>query len=377
MLHVIPSMSPNRGGPSFVMRTLARTLSQDMEVHVATTDDDGEGRIAVAHGIPCDEEGATFWYFPRQTRAYTFSWPLTLWLWRNVSRFDLVHIHALFSYPAIAAAFAARRANVPYLVRPLGTLNRWGFQNRHPLLKRLSFFLIERRVLSAAAAIHYTSEQELQEAETLSAGGNAVIIPNPVDLPQSFERNSAPEWRGRQVILFLSRLNPKKGLDLLLAAFARVYDRNPRALLVIAGAGDPGWVASLHEHAERLKISENVLWTGFLEGKEKVRLLSAADVFVLPSYSENFGVAVAEALAYGCPVVVSDQVGIHAELRRAGAGLVSPCKVSDFAEALTNLLSDVSLRERVIRNGRRLVTDRFSPEAVSRQLIHAYTAALQ
>ncbi len=360
------------------MRTLARALSQNnLEVHVVTTDDDGCGRRVASYGVPCAEEGATFWYFPRQTRTYTVSWPLAFWLQRHIGDFDLVHIHALFSFPAIAAAFAAYGASVPYIIRPLGTLNRWGFENRRPLLKRLSFELIERRVLARAAGIHYTSQQEMEEAARFRVAGKSLVIPNPVDAPDAYERNCPPEWDGRQVILFLSRLDRKKGVDLLLGAFAEVRTQNPRALLVLAGAGEAEWTRHLHEQAEQLGIASHIRWTGFLGGEEKIRMLSNADVFVLPSYSENFGVAAVEALAYGCPVVVSDNVGIHGELQRSGAGLVTPCRVGELASALLKILSDAPLRERLIENGKLLVQRLFSPQAVSRELFDTYAAVLQ
>src|SRR5262249_32671167 len=154
-----PSVGPQRGGPSVMMRTIARGLSQTgLEVHVATTDDNGPNRLNVPLGVPQREDSATFWYFPRQTRFYTFSWPLTRWLAKHIEDFDLVHIHALFSYAALPAALLARRAGVPYIVRPLGTLNRWGMQNRRRWLKKLSFRLIESHIVAGAAGVHYTCE---------------------------------------------------------------------------------------------------------------------------------------------------------------------------------------------------------------------------
>ena len=378
ILHVIPSVSPARGGPSFVMRTLARALSREnLELHVVTTDDNGPGRLSVALGVPRVEEGATFWYFPRQIRTYTVSFPLALWLRRNIHKYDLVHIHALFSFPAIAAARAAHRARVPYIIRPLGTLNRWGFENRRPWLKRLSFQLIEKRALAHAAGIHYTSQQELEEAARFSISSHALVIPNPVDLPTVCERNCPPDWNGRQVILFLSRLDRKKGLELLLHAFAEVHAHNPRVLLVLAGAGELAWTDQLHAQADKLGIAQHISWTGFLHGADKIRMLASADVFVLPSYSENFGVAVVEALAYGCPVVVSDNVGIHRELQRADAGLVTPCRAPDLAAALMSILSDAPLRDRLRENGKILVQRLFSPQAVSRELFNTYAEVLQ
>jgi glycosyltransferase involved in cell wall biosynthesis len=357
------------------MRTLARALSQaGMEVHVATTDDNGPGRLRVPLGVPQQEDGATFWYFPRQTRFYTFSWPLTRWLARHVREFDLVHIHALFSYAALPAALLARRAGVPYIVRPLGTLNRWGIENRRPWLKKLSFRILESRILASAAGIHYTSEQELVEAGELGVSAHPLIIPNAVELPVG--QASGPVPSDRKVILFLSRIDPKKGLDLLLEAFVRVRSRCPDALLVLAGTGDPTWVAALKNTADRLGIAANVIWAGFLSGDDKWAALTTADVFVLPSYSENFGIALVEALACGCPVVLSDQVGIHREITRAEAGLVTPCRVEELAAAILNVLTDAALRRRMSENGVRLARQQFSLEAVSRQLAAAYAAVI-
>jgi len=377
ILHVIPSVGPERGGPSVLMRTLARALSQaGMQVHVATTDDNGPGRLRVPHGVPQQEDGATFWYFPRQTRFYSFSWPLTRWLAKHVREFDLVHIHALFSYAALPAALLAHRAGVPYIVRPLGTLNRWGIRNRRPWLKKLSFRLLESRILSGAAGIHYTSEQELLEAGDLGVSANPLIIPNAVELPVG-----QPSWPVRRpespkVILFLSRIDRKKGLDLLFAAFARVRQQCPETVLVLAGTGAPELLASLKDNAERLGVASDVIWAGFLTGADKWAALSGADVFVLPSYSENFGIALVEALASGCPVVLSDQVGIHREITRAEAGLVTPCRVAELADAICHVLTDAALRRRMSENGVRLAHQQFSLEAVGGQLAAAYAAVI-
>lgn len=374
ILHVIPSVGPQRGGPSVMMRTMARALSQaGMEVHVATTDDNGRDRLRVRHGVPQHEDGATFWYFPRQTLFYTFSWPLTCWLSQHVHEFDLVHIHALFSYAALPAALLAHRAGVPYIVRPLGTLNRWGIENRRPWLKKLSFRVLESRILKHAAGIHYTSEQELVEAGELGVTANPLIIPNAVELPA---REARTQCHDRRVILFLSRFDRKKGLDLLFEAFARVRNECSDVVLVLAGTGDPEWVAGLKDTAERLGIASDVIWAGFLTGEDKWAALSDADVFVLPSYSENFGISLVEALASGCPVVLSDQVGIHREISRAKAGLVTPCRVEELARAILSVLSDADLRRRMSENGVRLAKQQFSLDAVSRKLAETYAAVI-
>src|SRR5262245_37394781 len=235
-----------------VIRAMARgQASRGLEVHVATTDDNGPDRLAMPGSPPLMEAGVSYWIFRRQTRFYTFSWPLTRWLLSRVAEFNIVHIHALFSFVSVMAAFCAKRRGIPYIIRPLGTLNRWGMQKRRPWLKRLSFRFIESRILKKAAGVQYTSQQEALEASKLGVDQGLLIVPNPVDLPARIPgrgsfRAAYPHLRDdAPLVLFLSRLDPKKGLDLLLAAFSHVRENHPDATLVIAGDGDPAFVARL------------------------------------------------------------------------------------------------------------------------------------
>jgi glycosyltransferase involved in cell wall biosynthesis len=214
----------------------------------------------------------------------------------------------------------------------------------------------------------------LVEAGELGVSAHPLIIPNAVELPVA-QASRPVRFAHRRTILFLSRFDRKKGLDLLFEAFARVRQQCPDALLVLAGTGDPALVATLKNNAERLGIAPNVIWAGFLSGDDKWAALTSADVFVLPSYSENFGIALVEALACGCPVVLSDQVGIHREISRAEAGLVTPCRAGELATAILNVLTDAALRRRMSENGVRLARQKFSLEAVSRQLAAAYATA--
>jgi glycosyltransferase involved in cell wall biosynthesis len=346
---------------------------------LATTNDNGPELLDVPLGVPVDENGVTCWYFARQTRFYTYSRPFRRWLGRHLRHYDLVHIHALFSYCSNAAALLAAREGIPYIIRPLGVLNEWGMRNRRPWLKKLSFRFVESRVLANAAFVHYTSEQERLEAAALGLSHRALIIPNPAEPPSAAPRRLAgrfrsrhPRFAERKLVLFLSRIDRKKGLDLLLPAFARLKVREPMAALVIAGDGDARLTHGLQAEARRLGVAEDILWTGLLSGVDKAAAFVDADVFVLPSYSENFGVAVIEAMTYGTPVVVSDQVAIHPQIRQARAGVVVPCQADALASALSWLLGDPQTRRELAENGKRLVTERFTVDAVARQLIAAY-----
>jgi glycosyltransferase involved in cell wall biosynthesis len=330
------------------------------------------------------EDGVTYRYFRRQTRFYTFSWPLTRWLARHVRDYDLVHIHALFSYAAAPAAYWAARAGVPYVVRPLGTLNRWGMEHRRHWLKRVSLCLVERLILRGAAGVHYTSQQERVEAAELGVRAPNAVVPLGIDLtpfaelpPRGWLRERVPGAAGRPVALFLSRLDPKKGLDLLLAAFAHVRSRRPDLVLVVAGSGDAGFERGVRRDATRLGLGDSVYWAGFLSGGEKIAALADADLFVLPSYSENFGVAAVEAMAAGLPVVISDRVGIYREVATARAGLVVPCEEEAVADAILRLTGDSTLRGELGARGRELARRRFSIEAMTDNLVGMYGDVLQ
>src|SRR5437764_3614081 len=272
VLHVIPSIAAVHGGPSVMLEQMARGLSRTgIEIQIATTNDDGGSLLEVPCGVPVVRDGITYWYFQRQTSFYKFSRPLSKWLGRHVADYQVVHIHALFSHAAFAAAYWAHRAGVPYVVRPLGTLNRWGMENRRPWLKRLSFRLIERRILENAAFVHYTSEQEREEAALLKLSARSEIIPNPAPQVEGESlvgrfRAAHPELRDREIILFLSRFDKKKGLDLLLPAFAQVRKQFPAAALVLAGSGNDDLVRGLHAQAHDLGIHGDVFWPGFLKG---------------------------------------------------------------------------------------------------------------
>jgi len=365
------------------MRSIAEGLAQrGVSVDVAATDDNGPERLSVPLGTPMTEQGVTYRYFRRQTSFYNASLPLTSWLWKAVPDYNLVHIHALFSYSSTVAAWIAGAKHVPYVVRPLGILNRWGMRNRRPLFKTLSYELFERGILERSAAVHYTSDQEQKEAETLGFHAPAAIIPNPYDLegqpaaPGGF-RSRYPELADSLLVLFMSRLDEKKGLDLLIPAFARLRQTEPNAKLVIVGRGPEALLSQLKALARSHGVEREILWTGFLQGNDKQQALTDADLFVLPSYSENFGVAAVEAMTFGLPVIVSDQIGIHSDIAAAGAGLVTPCAVDPLAAALARFAGNADLRRAMGSQGKRLARERYSVDAACGKILELYTGILK
>jgi glycosyltransferase involved in cell wall biosynthesis len=225
---------------------------------------------------------------------------------------DIVHIHALWEDIQHHAAVAARQIGIPYIFRPCGMLDPWSLsQSRWK--KRLYMAWRLRRDLNGAAALHYTATLERDVAGPLELKPLSLVEPNGVDLsefealpPAGTFRSRYPMIGDRPLVLFLSRLHPKKGIELLLPAFARGAPAG--AVLVIAGPGEERYTEQLMDRAAALGVKDRVLFTGMLRGRDRVAAFADADLFVLPSYQENFGIAVVESLAAGTPVVISDQV---------------------------------------------------------------------
>jgi glycosyltransferase involved in cell wall biosynthesis len=379
VLHVIPSLSATHGGPSKALAMMEHALRQQgVDVETATTDDDGPGRrVSKELRRRVHEQEAVHWYFGKKTEFYKVSPSFARWIAREVDRYDLVHIHALFSFTSTAAAWAARRSGVPYVIRPLGTLNDYGLARRRPALKAMSIRFVEGPMLRAAAAVHFTSEAEAMEARRLGIPMKEAVIPLAVDPADAPAERPAPADPGVIRLLFLSRLDAKKNLEGLLSALALLQGALPRLHLDIAGDGALAYVAGLKAQAETLGVGAQVSWLGHVEGQAKALAFAAADVFVLPSYSENFGIAAAEALAAGLPCVLGEGVAIANDVVGAGAGIAVATDAASIAQGLRRIIADHETLPALSANAVRLARERFSIEAMGANLKQLYEKILQ
>lgn len=347
-----------------------------VSVTTATTDDDGPARRLRINARPVEAHGARRIYFRKWFDFYKVAPAMLPWLWRHVRTFDVVHIHALFSFTSTAASFVARWRGVPYVVRPLGTLTSYGVTQRRPWLKRVSLALIEGPMLRHAAAVHFTSQAEWDEAAVLGIPLRGIVIPLGVEAPEPGDRQilvrDYPELEGRWVFLFLSRLDPKKNVEGLLHALATVNRQHTRASLVVAGDGPEAYVARLKELANSLGIAERVYWLGHVGGPRKAAAFAAADAFVLPSFSENFGIAAVEALLAGLPCVLGQGVALAKDVEEAGAGLVTAPEPDAIARALEQLLGDDALRRDMGARGKALAERQYSTRVMAEKLIALY-----
>ncbi len=340
-LHVIATLSPAVGGPPEAVRQLAiASLEVGAGIEVVCLDDADEPFLT---GIPCPVHALGQSYLGR----YGFSPRLWRWFRENAGRFDGMVMHGIWTFPGVALRFAARRAGRPYGVFVHGQLDPWFYRN-YPLKhrKKMLYWPIQYPVLRDALAVLFTaeSERELAKVSFRPNGWNSAVVGlgitdpetctnGPTDQIKKFQRRF-PKLQSRRYLLFMARIHAKKGCDLLVEAFAKVAASVPDVDLVMAGPDQDGMQAQLQRMAEQLGIASRIHWPGFIDGDLKWGALRACEAFVLSSHSENFGIAVVEALALGRPVLISNQVNIWPEIESDGAGLVE----NDTLEGTEHLL---------------------------------------
>lgn len=380
VLHVIPSVSRSSGGPSKAIGQMERVLAASgVEVVTVTTDDDGNAqRLPVSLGTATESNGATRLFFSRQTRPYKASLPLLKWLLREVPGFDVVHVHALFSFAPVAAAWIARNAGVPYIIRPLGVLNRYGMEQRRSRLKVLSMGLLEGGLLRDAAAVHFTADQERVEAEALGIHMRSTVValgiePMPAASADLFL--AAHPGLGSRRLLYVSRVDPKKNIEVLLGAVAASRQSVPGLSLIICGDGDQSYVSRLKALSSDLGLDQCVVWAGHVDGALKASAFAAAEVFVLPSISENFGIAAVEALSAGLPCILGEGVAVARRVAEAGAGMAVAPTTEAVAGAIVEMLGAPVELARASAKGRELAATEYSLDAMGRGLLAMYATA--
>ncbi|MEE2972311.1 MAG: glycosyltransferase [Planctomycetota bacterium] len=264
-----------------------------------------------------------------------------------VGRYDIVHLHGVWETSNLQIAAACRAAGTPYVVSLRGMLDDWAMRQK-PWKKQLYLLLGGRAFLQGAAAVHCTAEYERQQSRRRFGRARAEVIPNLVDLRPYADRpdpvparNTWPEIDREEqtTVLFLSRLHPGKGVDMLIDAVATLRARGEDLHLVIAGNGTEEYERFLRRRADDAGLTDHITWTGFISGDVKLSLFAAADVFALPTMQENFGFVMFEALAAGTPVVSSNLVDTRDEIAASGGGVVVERTVGDFAEAISSFVT--------------------------------------
>ena len=380
ILHVIRTMDPAWGGPVEGVKNIAlqgTAAGHSLEI---TCLDPPEALWLKDLKINVNAIG------PAQCGTFGYSRRLDWWLRNNISRFDVVVVNGIWMYFSSAVRRAAKRANVPYFVFTHGALDPW-FKQNYPVKqvkKQVYWSLFEHKVLRDAAAVLFTTAEE----RVVSDGAfwpyrcNAKVVGYGIGDPfisqgRMQNRSEArqqlnlalPQLGDRKFLLFLARVHEKKGVDLLLQAIARNGVKYQDHAVVIAGPGKQAYISDLKVMAGRFGLEKQVIWAGPLYGDLKWAAIAEAEAYVLPSHQENFGISVAEALACGIPVLITNKVNIWREIAAERGGLVDNDDVSGISRLLERWISlDTEQRSSMRNNARECFLNHFEITRTSANL---------
>jgi len=386
VLHVIPSVSPSLGGPTQVVLNLVKALREcNIDAEIVTTNDNGTSLLDVPLYQKIEYEEVPVWFLPRFSpplKEFIFSSAITKWLWQNIRNYDILDNHYLFSYASTCAGAIARWQKIPYTVRTMGQLSPWALAQSQRK-KQIYSLLIERHNLQCAAAIHCTSAGEAEDVRNFGITTPTVTLPLGVNQPEEFP-NAKQEIREIYqispevpIVLFLSRLHYKKRPDLLIRSLSKLALNQTKFHLILAGTGESEYLQELQNLVLDSGLTKQTTFAGFVTGKDKDLLLQGSNLFVLPSFSENFGIAVAEALAHGLPVIITPDIQIAPEISVANAGLIVPGEEAAMANAIAQLLDNPEQRYQLSENGKKLVKQRYSWNIIASQLTEVYRTIIE
>jgi glycosyltransferase involved in cell wall biosynthesis len=363
ILHVIGSVDLREGGPAFMVRQMSQgLLLEGQKVSVCSS----YKKIEELGGFA---DGVQLYCFLRWFNAYKLSWGGFWFLWREVQKFDVVHVHGVLSFLPASACLWCRFFGVRYVVRPLGIMNQYGMTGWKGKLKKAWLRWVEGWGVEGADVIHFTSEMEEVEARALGLRMKAAVVELGIDLKDylSLAKNYSLDEGRRLRVLFMSRIDPKKGIEHLLEAVGE-SDLRERVELVVAGSGDEeGYFNKLKKAGEEKKI--NVKWLGYVEGEKKLYWMQWAEVFVLPSYSDNFGVALLEGMAAGCACVAGNGVALAVKNQDVIEVITAE---KDLKMILKNLIENREMIAGLGQKCRERAEERYEIKVMTKKLLEIY-----
>jgi glycosyltransferase involved in cell wall biosynthesis len=341
VLHCIHSVNPAGGGPiEFIRQVVQLHLRKGTDIEIVCLDSPDDPWVK---DFPCKVHALGPGFL-----SYGFSWRWVNWIRDNRKKYSIVVVNGIWQYSSFGTWLALKDTDTPYVVFTHGMLDPW-FKQRYPLKhlkKSLYWPFAEYWVLKDAKVVLFTSEEErllsfqsfpIYECNQMVIGYGAASPPAPVEAMKKEFAGLFPDLANKRVFLFLGRVHEKKGIDLLLQAFAKVLT-DPDFHLMVAGPAMEHYLSRLKDLASTLGIGNRVTWTGMIDGNTKWASLCNAEALVLPSHQENFGVVVAEALACNVPVLISNKVNIWREILSSEAGFVANDTLEGTEEMLKKWL---------------------------------------
>jgi glycosyltransferase involved in cell wall biosynthesis len=379
ILIVVPALGNIYGGPSKSVVEIVQAIgNKGVGIDLVTTNANGYESLDVPLNCWVEKDNYRIQYFSYcGIKDYKISLSITKWLWKNVKNYDLVHTNAIFSYAILPAYLACRRYEIPYVITPRGMLEPWALSYK-AWKKRFYYALFEKPALDRASAIQMLSSSEAKHIESLKLKAPNIIIPNgvhrnnfePLEDSQLFYQKF-PETKNKQLILFLGRIDPKKGLDLLANAMGKIHHKFSQAHLIVAGSDNIGFLPKVKQYFSDAGCLAKVTFTGLLTGELKYSALSAADIYVAPSYSEGFSMSVLEGMASGLPCVITTGCNFPeaAETRSVYlADINADAIANELAKCLSNTEEAMAIGDRA----RKLIFDNYTWEQIAIKMIGTY-----
>ena len=383
LLVVVPSLGAVYGGPSKSVIELTQALGKSgIHVDLVSTNANGKDVIDLPVKTWVQRDNYRVQVFPCKTIGdYKLSISLTQWLFQHVRDYDIVQTNAIFSLPNLPAYLACRWNNKPYVVIPRGMLEPWALSYKAKK-KKIYYDLIEKPALKRASAIQMLASTEAAQIKPLNLQSPLVISPNVIHrqdfeaLPtgQSFYEQF-PETKDKKVILFLGRIDPKKGLDLLATAFGRAKKQFPNIHLVVAGPDNIGFLPTVKQYFTDNQCLDSVTFTGILTGQIKYSALVAADYYVAPSYSEGFSMSVLEGMAAGLPCIITTGCNFP-EAAKANAAHVVPIDATAITNALLDYLDNPEKASAMGKRARQFISQNYTWDQIAKNLYKVYQKIL-
>ncbi|MBE9196776.1 glycosyltransferase [Synechocystis sp. LEGE 06083] len=381
ILTVIPAIGNVYGGPSKSVIELAEAITQQgINVDLVTTNANGDQTLDVPLYTWNQNNNVRIQYFSYLGwQDYKWSFALGKWLFQHVKEYDLVHTNAVFSLNNLPAYWACQCHQIPYIVTPRGMLEPWALA--YKAQKKLAYFkLLERPALQKASAIQVLAKSEAERIQPLQLNSPLVTVPNGIHChhfapPASAEpfRKQFPHLRDKQLILFLGRIDPKKGLDLLAPAFAQVHQQFPNSHLIIAGPDNIGYLPTAQKLFQDVGGQDAVTFTGILNGDLKYSALAAASVYVAPSYSEGFSISILEGLASGLPCVFTDACNFP---EASDVAKIVPVDFQQIAQALHWCFANPEEAKAMGQQAREFIFEHYTWDKIAANLVQIYDAII-
>lgn len=387
VLIITPYLGPVYGGISAVVPEIVRALGkqqpygQSLSIDLVTTNANDTTHLDVPLDQWIAHDHHRVRYFASWHRNdFILSGGLLRWLWQNVESYDLVHSHTLFTPLLDAAHSICQYKQVPYIMTPHGMLEPWALAYK-AWKKRLYFKWVEARSLKKAAAIQALTTVEIEQIQSLGFQ-QTLLVPNGIHAEQFESLPSAqlfyeayPQLKEKDCILFLGRIDPKKGLDLLAQAFAQVSKAYPNTHLIVAGPDSINFMPTARSYFAEANCLENVTFTGMVKGELKRSMLAAAQIYVAPSYSEGFSMSILEGMASSLPCVFTTHCNFH-EAQAANAAQEVAADSDEIAQAILKYLCSPQQAKETGDHARQFVFDHYTWDSIARQLADSYVDLL-